>query len=100
MRIVEAVKIINKAFNYNIDPRGDLSLYHNIIDRLNLRMDYTIEELERKILNYKIKQAEEEMKTTIKNTEVGKYQIDNIEVNTTYTITHLEGEEPKIEKNE
>ena len=39
------------------------------------------------------------MKAEIKNTEVGKYQIDNIEVNTTYTITHLEGEQPKIEKN-
>lgn len=39
------------------------------------------------------------METTIKNTEVGNYKIENIKVNTTYTITHLEGEQPKIEKN-
>ena len=39
------------------------------------------------------------MKVEIKNTEVGNYKIENIEVNTTYTITHLEGEEPKIEEN-
>lgn len=37
------------------------------------------------------------MKTTIKNTETGVYILDDIKVNTTYTITHLEGEEPKIE---
>ena len=36
----------------------------------------------------------------ITQTEVGSYQLNNIKVNTTYTITHLEGEEPKIEKNE
>ena len=40
------------------------------------------------------------MKTTIKNIGVGNYQIENLRVDTTYRITHLEGEEPKIEKYE
>lgn len=38
--------------------------------------------------------------TTIKRTEEGSYQIDNIKVGTTYIITHLEGEEPKIEEKD
>ena len=36
----------------------------------------------------------------ITHTETGCYKLENIKVNTAYTITHLEGEEPKIEKNE
>ena len=40
------------------------------------------------------------MKTTIKNESTGSYELDNLELNITYTITHLEGQEPKIEKNE
>ena len=40
------------------------------------------------------------MKATIINESTGSYDLDNLEVNTTYTITHLEGQEPKIEKNE
>lgn len=40
------------------------------------------------------------MGVTIKNERVGSYELDNLELNTTYTITHLKGEESKIEKNE
>ena len=40
------------------------------------------------------------MKTTIKNIGVGSYQIENLRVDTTYRITHLEGEEPKIKTDE
>ena len=36
----------------------------------------------------------------ITRTDVGCYQLDKIKVNTTYVITHLEGEEPKIEKKD
>lgn len=38
------------------------------------------------------------MKATIKNESTGSYELDNLELNTTYTIIHLKGEEPKIEK--
>lgn len=33
-------------------------------------------------------------------TDVGCYQLDKIKANTTYVMTHLEGEEPKIEKKD
>ena len=38
------------------------------------------------------------MKTTIEKTVVGEYLVENIEINTTYKITHLDNQEPKIEK--
>ena len=41
----------------------------------------------------------DKIEAEIVNTEVGCYQLDRVKVNTTYTITHLEGEEPKIEEN-
>ena len=41
----------------------------------------------------------DKIEAEIANTEVGCYQLDKIKVNTTYTITHLEGEEPKIEND-
>jgi hypothetical protein len=31
---------------------------------------------------------------------IGYYQLDKIKANTTYVITHLEGEDPKIEKKD
>ena len=37
-------------------------------------------------------------KTTIKKTSVGEYVIRDIEVNTVYKISHLDKQEPKIEK--
>lgn len=40
------------------------------------------------------------METIIKNESVGNYKINNLEINTTYVMTHLEGEEPKIEKKD
>ena len=42
----------------------------------------------------------DKIEAEIVNTEVGCYQLNKVKVNTTYTITHLEGEEPKIEKND
>ena len=42
----------------------------------------------------------DKIEAEIVNMEVGCYQSDRVKVNTTYTITHLEGEEPKIENNE
>ena len=41
----------------------------------------------------------DKIEAEIVSTEVRNYKIENIKVNTTYTITHLEGEQPKIEKN-
>lgn len=41
----------------------------------------------------------DKMEAEIVQTEVGSYQLDKVKVNTTYTITHLEGEQPKIENN-
>jgi hypothetical protein len=41
----------------------------------------------------------DKIEAEIVHTETGCYKLDKIKVNTTYTITHLEGEEPKIEKN-
>ena len=42
----------------------------------------------------------ETIEKEIVNMEVGCYQLDRVKVNTTYTITHLEGEEPKIKTDE
>ena len=36
----------------------------------------------------------------ITRTGIGCYQLDKIKVNTIYAMTHLEGEEPKIEKKD
>jgi len=38
------------------------------------------------------------MKTIIEKTALGEYLIEDIEINTTYKITHLDNQEPKIEK--
>ena len=42
----------------------------------------------------------DKIEAEIVQTETGCYKLDKIKVNTTYTITHLEGEQPKIENNE
>lgn len=42
----------------------------------------------------------DKIEAEITRLDVGSYELDNLEVNTTYTITHLKGQEPKIEKNE
>lgn len=47
--------------------------------------------------DYKI--LTDKIEAEVKQTEIGCYILDKIKVNTTYIITHLEGEEPKIEKN-
>ena len=41
----------------------------------------------------------DKIEAEIVQTETGCYKLDKIKVNTTYTITHLEGEQPKIENN-
>lgn len=38
------------------------------------------------------------MKTIIEKTALGEYLVENIEVNTAYKITHLDNQEPRIEK--
>ncbi len=40
------------------------------------------------------------MKTTVKNENTGCYVVDKLKPNTTYIITHLEGQEPKIEEKD
>ena len=42
----------------------------------------------------------DKIEAEIVNTETGSYQLNNIKVNTTYTISQEKGEQPKIEKNE
>ena len=42
----------------------------------------------------------DKIEAEIVNTEVGSYQLNNIKVNTTYTISQEKGKEPKIEKEE
>ena len=42
----------------------------------------------------------DKIEAEITRLDVGRYQLDKIKVDETYTITHLEGQEPKIEKNE
>lgn len=42
----------------------------------------------------------DKMEAEIVQTEVGSYQLNNIKVNTTYTISQEKGEESKIEKND
>ena len=42
----------------------------------------------------------DKIEAEIVNTEVGSYQLNNIKVNTTYTISQEKGEQPKIEKND
>ena len=41
----------------------------------------------------------DKIEAEIVQTEVGSYQLNNIKVNTTYTISQEKGEEPKIEKS-
>ena len=48
--------------------------------------------------DYKI--VADKVEAGITHTETGCYKLENIKVNTAYTITHLEGEEPKIEKKD
>ena len=42
----------------------------------------------------------DKIEAEIERIEPGVYELDKIKVNETYTITHLEEQEPKIEKNE
>ena len=42
----------------------------------------------------------DKIEAEITRLDVGRYQLDKIKVDETYTITHLEGEQPKIEKND
>ena len=58
MRADEAVMLVNKAFNCNIDARGDLSHYNKIMKVLRLDMVFTKEELIQKLISYKIKELE------------------------------------------
>jgi len=41
----------------------------------------------------------DKIEAEIVQTEVGSYQLNNIKVNTTYTISQEKSEEPKIEKS-
>lgn len=51
--IQKAVDIINRTFNSNIDPRGNLRPYERVCKDLKLRWLFTEQELLDAIYNYK-----------------------------------------------
>jgi hypothetical protein len=60
IKMLEAVKIINRNFNCNIDARGDSRLYYDILKTLKLRdFLFTEKKLLNAIYNYKKKELYE-----------------------------------------
>jgi len=63
MRIDEITNILNKCFSLNINPRGDLSDYYDVLKTLRLREHHITKELLiERIRNYKIIEIEELIK--------------------------------------
>lgn len=56
IRTDEAIKLINYAFNLNIDPRGELNDYYYIQQILKLEDTFSKEVLIQKIMQYKEKE--------------------------------------------
>lgn len=69
MSTVEGVALVNKHFNTNIDPRGDLTTYRNILDMIFGCKGFfhvTKEEFVNTIKRHKIRKLQEQI-NAIKN---------------------------------
>lgn len=53
IRTDEAIRLINYAFDLNIEARGDLKEYFNILQILKLEDPFSKEDLIQKIIQYK-----------------------------------------------
>lgn len=65
MKVDDAIRIINIAFDYNIDSRGSLELYRYTLEKLNIKdITFTKVDLIDRIVKYKTKELRNKLYKT------------------------------------